>query len=211
MTDPTTWPGHDNGHRDRGLRRGLRAKTNTATGALLVAATAAPLAVAAAYNGAAGASPSATPAASPMRGLSRTDASRRQAHRRHAVASRGTHRSSAVRRSVRSARSPVGPHVVTVGPTYHGAASWYGPGFHGRTTANGERYDMYGLTAAHRTLPFGTRLRVCRGQRCVVVRINDRGPYAGNRILDLSRGAAERIGLVSSGVAQVAATVVDVR
>lgn len=69
---------------------------------------------------------------------------------------------------------------------------------------------MYGLTAAHRTLPFGTRLRVCRGDRCVVVRINDRGPYAGGRILDLSRGAAEQIGLVHSGVAQVSATVVDV-
>lgn len=98
-----------------------------------------------------------------------------------------------------------------MGPTYRGAASWYGPGFHGRTTASGERYNMYGLTAAHRTLPFGTQLRVCRGERCVVVRINDRGPYAGNRILDLSRGAAEQIGLISSGVAQVSATVVEVR
>ena len=84
-------------------------------------------------------------------------------------------------------------------------ASWYGPGFHGRTTANGERYDMYGLTAAHKTLPFGTKLRVCY-QGCVDVRINDRGPYIGARELDLSYAAAKRIGLVWPGVANVKVT-----
>ena len=84
-------------------------------------------------------------------------------------------------------------------------SSWYGPGFHGRTTANGERYDMHGLTAAHKTLPFGTQLRVCyRG--CVDVRINDRGPYIGARELDLSYAAAKRIGLVWPGVANVKVT-----
>ena len=81
-------------------------------------------------------------------------------------------------------------------------ASWYGPGFHGRTTANGERYDMHGLTAAHKNLPFGTKLRVCY-QGCVDVRINDRGPYIGARELDLSYGAAQAVGLVSPGVANV--------
>tara|TARA_B100000519_G_scaffold78936_1_gene68235 strand:- start:240 stop:584 length:345 start_codon:yes stop_codon:yes gene_type:complete len=81
-------------------------------------------------------------------------------------------------------------------------SSWYGPYFHGRLTANGERYDMHGLTAAHKTLPFGTQLRVCyRG--CVDVRINDRGPFIGARELDLSYGAAKAIGLVNPGVANV--------
>ena len=80
--------------------------------------------------------------------------------------------------------------------------SWYGPGFHGRLTANGETYNQHGLTAAHKTLPFGTRLRVCH-QGCVVVRINDRGPYIGNRELDLSYGAASEIGLLDRGVAPI--------
>ena len=84
-------------------------------------------------------------------------------------------------------------------------ASWYGPGFHGRTTANGERYDMHGLTAAHKTLPFGTKLRVCYNS-CVDVRINDRGPFIGARELDLSYGAAQAIGLVAPGVANVEVT-----
>ena len=81
-------------------------------------------------------------------------------------------------------------------------ASWYGPYFHGRTTANGETYNMYGHTAAHKSLPFGSKLRVCyRG--CVDVRINDRGPYIGYRELDLSKGAAQEIGLIYPGVATV--------
>lgn len=86
-----------------------------------------------------------------------------------------------------------------------GEASWYGPGFHGRLTANGERYNQYGLTAAHPSLGFGTRVRVTNqyNGRSVVVRINDRGPYAGGRIIDLSAGAADLIGLKSSGVAPV--------
>lgn len=83
--------------------------------------------------------------------------------------------------------------------------SWYGPGFHGATTANGERFNQNALTAAHRTLPFGTRLRVCY-KRCAVVRINDRGPYSGNRGLDLSKGAADVIGLTNTGVGRVKVT-----
>ena len=84
-------------------------------------------------------------------------------------------------------------------------ASWYGPYFHGRTTANGETYNMYGISAAHKTLPFGTELRVCY-QGCVDVRINDRGPYIGARELDLSYGAAKAIGLIEPGVATVSIT-----
>ena len=83
--------------------------------------------------------------------------------------------------------------------------SWYGPGFHGRLTANGEVYNQDGLTAAHKSLPFGTRLRVCY-QGCVNVRINDRGPFIGARELDLSRGAAQAIGLIGPGVANVEVT-----
>ena len=81
-------------------------------------------------------------------------------------------------------------------------SSWYGPGFHGRLTANGERYDMHSHTAAHKTLPFGTTMEVCY-KRCTTVRINDRGPYIGARELDLSYGAARQIGLVHPGVATV--------
>jgi len=84
-------------------------------------------------------------------------------------------------------------------------SSWYGGYFHGRTTANGETYDMYGYTAAHKTLPFGTKLRVCY-QGCVDVRINDRGPYIGARELDLSYGAAKEIGLIQPGVDYVSYT-----
>ena len=80
--------------------------------------------------------------------------------------------------------------------------SWYGPGFHGRLTANGEIYNQYAMTAAHKTLPFGTRLRVCLNG-CVVVRVNDRGPYIGSRELDLSYGAAKAIGLLAGGVTTV--------
>lgn len=89
--------------------------------------------------------------------------------------------------------------------TSSGAASWYGPGFHGRTTANGETFDQNALTAAHKTLPFGTQVRVTyegTGES-VVVRINDRGPYAHGRDIDLSREAAEEIGLLGAGVGDV--------
>ncbi len=86
-----------------------------------------------------------------------------------------------------------------------GMASWYGPGFHGRRTANGERFNQNSLTAAHRSLPFGTKVRVTNmnNGRSVIVRINDRGPYAGRRIIDLSAAAARVLGMVGSGVAPV--------
>ena len=87
-----------------------------------------------------------------------------------------------------------------------GMASWYGNGFSGRRTANGETFNPGQLTAAHRTLPFGTKVRVTnlRNGRSVVVRINDRGPHARGRVIDLSTGAARLIGVLQSGLAPVA-------
>ncbi len=97
---------------------------------------------------------------------------------------------------------PVQPRVVAVSK---GQASWYGPGFFGNRTANGEVLRPGSLTAAHRTLPFGTRVRVTNlwNGRAAIVRINDRGPFHGNRVIDLAHGAAGELGLISSGVAKV--------
>lgn len=82
-----------------------------------------------------------------------------------------------------------------------GVASYYGRKFHGRRTASGERFDMHALTAAHRSLPFGSEVRVTdpRSGRSVTVRINDRGPFSRSRTIDLSRAAAQEIGLVNRG------------
>lgn len=86
-----------------------------------------------------------------------------------------------------------------------GLATWYGPGFGHQRTASGERFDPGALTAAHRTLPFGTRVRVTNLEngRHVVVRINDRGPWRKDRVLDLSRAAARKLGFLDDGVARV--------
>jgi rare lipoprotein A len=91
-----------------------------------------------------------------------------------------------------------------------GNASWYGSDFHGRKTANGQTYDMYGLSAAHKTLPLGTRVQVTNlaNNRSIVLTINDRGPFVRGRILDLSYGAARRLGTVDEGVARVRITAV---
>jgi rare lipoprotein A len=94
------------------------------------------------------------------------------------------------------------PRVMAV---KKGQASWYGPGFYGGRTANGERLKRGTLTAAHPHLPFGTRVRVTNlwNGRSAVVRINDRGPFHGGRVIDLAHGAAHTLGLTASGVAQV--------
>jgi rare lipoprotein A len=96
-------------------------------------------------------------------------------------------------------------------PFQRGIASWYGLPFHGRRTANGERFDMNALTAAHPSLPFGTRVKVRSlvNGREVIVRINDRGPFAPGRIIDLSHAAARAIGLVGFGVKRVSLTLVE--
>jgi peptidoglycan lytic transglycosylase len=86
-----------------------------------------------------------------------------------------------------------------------GLASWYGPHFQRKRTANGERFNMNGLTAAHRTLPFNAYVRVTNlaNGRSVIVRINDRGPFVGDRIIDLSAKAARELGIEEDGVARV--------
>lgn len=100
--------------------------------------------------------------------------------------------------------TPAGPEKLGA-PSQKGFASWYGPGFHGRRTANGERYDMNALTAAHPSLPFGTRIAVrnVRTGKSVTVRINDRGPFSKSRILDLSYAAAREVGMIGPGTAFV--------
>jgi len=92
-----------------------------------------------------------------------------------------------------------------------GLASWYGEEFQGNPTASGEVFDMNGLTAAHRSLPLGTKLRVTNliNNRSLVVRVNDRGPFIQSRFLDLSMAAAKKLGFFGAGVAKVRAEVVS--
>lgn len=82
-----------------------------------------------------------------------------------------------------------------------GEASWYGPGFNGKKTASGETFNMYKFTAAHKKLPFGTKVKVTnlKNGKSVIVRINDRGPFVKGRIIDLSKKAAQQIGLIQAG------------
>lgn len=115
------------------------------------------------------------------------------------------------------------PYTV-FGRTYHvmpsahgyreqGVASWYGTKFHGRNTSNGEVYDLYGMTAAHRSLPIPSYVRVTNltNQRSVIVRVNDRGPFHSDRIIDLSWAAAQKLGFANHGVAQVVVEAIDPR
>ena len=97
------------------------------------------------------------------------------------------------------------PTVVEVGEKFRGVASWYGNDFHGKRTSNGEIYDMHDFTAAHKTLPMNTMVKVknLKNGKSVVVRVNDRGPFVAGRIIDLSYAAAKKIGIVGSGTAPV--------
>ena len=99
----------------------------------------------------------------------------------------------------------------SIGYQQRGIASWYGTKFHGRKTSNGEIYDMYGMTAAHKTLPIPSYVRVInlKNQRSVVVRINDRGPFHGNRIIDLSYAAAVKLGIQQAGTGYVEVTTIE--
>lgn len=92
----------------------------------------------------------------------------------------------------------------------YGNASWYGQSLHGRKTASGERYDKYAFTGAHRSLPFGTVVRVknLKNGKEVLVKVNDRGPFVRGRIIDISRAAASQIGIISRGVVRVKIEVV---
>lgn len=125
------------------------------------------------------------------------------------------------RAEVRTRAGNKNPYTV-LGKTYHlmedetqykerGEASWYGTKFHGRKTSNGETYDMYAMTAAHKTLPIPSYVRVTNlnNGRSVVVRVNDRGPFHGGRIIDLSYAAAQRLGFVNSGVAPVEVEIIN--
>ena len=95
--------------------------------------------------------------------------------------------------------------TIPIGYTQRGIASWYGPNFNGKRTSNGEIYNMYAFTAAHKTLPMNTIVKVTnlRNNKKVIVRINDRGPFVANRIIDLSYAAGKKIGLDKSGIAPV--------
>ena len=94
---------------------------------------------------------------------------------------------------------------------YKGISSYYGPKFHGKLTANGEIFDMYGVTAAHKEFPFNTMVRVTNENngKSLMIRINDRGPYVGGRILDCSFGAAKKLGFVGEGTASVKIKVIE--
>ena len=100
--------------------------------------------------------------------------------------------------------------TVPIGWTQEGIASWYGPNFHGKYTSNGEIYNMYALTAAHKTLPMNTIVKVTNlnNGKSVIVRINDRGPFVKGRIIDLSYAAGAKIGLDKTGIAPVRLTVI---
>lgn len=93
----------------------------------------------------------------------------------------------------------------SVGQSYSGSASYYGKRHHGNKTASGERFNMYGMTAAHRSLPLGCKIKVTNQEngKSVIVKVNDRGPFHGNRILDLSQGAAKQLGFIKQGLAKI--------
>lgn len=102
------------------------------------------------------------------------------------------------------------PTVVSVGDKASGIASWYGPNFHGKKTSNGEIYNMYNMTAAHKTLPMNTMVKVTnlKNSKSIIVRINDRGPFVAGRVIDLSKTGAEKIDMLSAGTAPVLLEVV---
>jgi rare lipoprotein A len=123
------------------------------------------------------------------------------ASERNSVTSNSKHHGAASSKSRHHSR-------VSKSNPKHNTASWYGPGFHGRKTANGERYNMYAMTAAHRTLPLSSYVEVTnlKNHRSVIVRINDRGPYIGNRVIDLSYAAAKELGIHKKGLGAVKIT-----
>ena len=132
-------------------------------------------------------------------GGSVSEASAKSRHHRHHL----SHVHHASRASLMDANASVAP---TSGRSFTGIASYYG-NESGSRTASGQRFNQSAMTAAHRSLPFGTKLRVTHDGRSVVVTVNDRGPFIRGRVLDLSKGAASAIGLTSSGVGRVVAEV----
>jgi len=119
-------------------------------------------------------------------------------------------RHKATMRTYRVRGRTYSPTYVSVGDTMRGVSSWYGPNFHGKLTSNGERYNMHAMTAAHKTWPMDTMVRVdnLKSGKSVVVRINDRGPFVSGRVIDCSYAAGKKIGLDRTGIAQVKLTVI---
>jgi rare lipoprotein A len=115
------------------------------------------------------------------------------------------------KKAVRSNSKSTSTATSKAGKTQVGTASWYGKAFHGRPTASGEDYDMFQLTAAHRSLPLGTYVKVTnlRNGKWAVLKVNDRGPFVGNRILDVSYGAAHVLNFRGRGVERVKIEVVE--
>jgi peptidoglycan lytic transglycosylase len=131
-----------------------------------------------------------------------------KSHRYHHHGDSQHHASNSPRAtSWRDANAAIAPSSGT-GRTFSGMASFYG-NESGSKTASGQRFNQNALTAAHRTLPFGTKLRVTHGGRSVVVTVNDRGPFVRGRVLDLSTAAARAVGLTSAGVGHVTAEVIS--
>ncbi|MBO7414263.1 MAG: septal ring lytic transglycosylase RlpA family protein [Fibrobacter sp.] len=114
-------------------------------------------------------------------------------------------------RGYSSSKHPTSKKKAPIGTKISGSASYYGKGFDGKKTASGEIFNQNAYTCAHKSLPFGTKLRVTRKSngKSVVVRVNDRGPYAGKRILDLSTAAGKELGLDKAGHAEVEAEVIE--
>jgi rare lipoprotein A len=145
-------------------------------------------------------------AATLMVGGSVSEASARSRHHHHRHHHHSHHASnSPTNSSWRDANASIAPSSGT-GRSFSGVASFYG-NESGSKTASGQRFNQNAMTAAHRSLPFGTRLRVTHGGRSVVVTINDRGPFIRGRVLDLSTAAARAVGLTSAGVGRVTAEV----
>ncbi|NJK57044.1 MAG: septal ring lytic transglycosylase RlpA family protein [Pleurocapsa sp. SU_5_0] len=125
-------------------------------------------------------------------------------HQNHKKAGQQDYSKISKNRQIIPAQEP-----LLIANSVSGNASWYGPGFDGRLTANGETYDQQEMTAAHPDLEFGTKVKVTNLQngRSVIVRINDRGPFIRDRIIDLSAAAASALNMISSGVAPVRLTI----
>jgi rare lipoprotein A len=145
-------------------------------------------------------------AAAAFTGGTVSEASARSYRHHHHHHHYGHHAARSENSSWRDANASVTPSFG--GHSFSGMASFYG-NESGRQTASGQRFNQEAMTAAHRSLPFGTKLRVTHGGRSVIVTINDRGPFVRGRVLDLSTGAARAIGLIGAGVGHVTAEVVS--
>ena len=147
-------------------------------------------------------------AATVMVGGTATEASAKSRHHHHHSSHLARHVSHASSREAEASSSPFSAIGAGIGRVFSGVASFYG-NESGRKTASGQRFDQNALTCAHRSLPFGTKLRVTHGDRSVIVTVNDRGPFVRGRVLDLSTAAARAVGLTSAGVGRVTAEVIS--